>query len=244
MLHPGYWLDSKTGRVISVTEHGSQVLGNPKLFGMRPEDVDAIVGDGLYNPYETGKASARGKLILAACRNGWVRVRSNGQEWSLQLSGKARSGVMKFLRKFAGDLGEYSPIQVSDFATGFQQVFTPDTLRAAVANGTLVDAGGQAVGRDAAAEVGDKAAKGRADAIPSHLPDETQRATLRARIGQAAGIPSRGVEEQAKPKTLADRLVERVERKVVSNPTTKLLEWMDKVGAKRVAFKGHRPFAR
>jgi hypothetical protein len=208
MLHPGYWLDSKTGKVVSVTEHGSKVMGDPKLFGMTPEDVDGIVGDGLYNPYDGGRASARGKLILAACRNGWVRVRSNGQDWSLQLHGKARSGVTKFLRKFGGDLGQYSNVQVSDFATGFQEVFTPDGLRQAIASGVLVDTGGAAVGKDAAAEVGDKAAKSKADAVPVNLPDEVQRATLRGRIGQQAGIPNRDVEESRK--TMAQRILERI----------------------------------
>lgn len=220
MNTPGWWLSAKNGKLIKVDEHGSYVLGHPGVFGITQEELDKVLGDNVYNAYDTGKGSIRGKLIVLAARKGWVRVRTNSIQWSLQLYGTAKSGTQMFVKKLGDWPGPNSPFQISDFATGLQDTFPYSKVPTALKDGTLVDAGSskQAVGRDAAAETGEKEDKKRADGIPANLSDEMKRRVMRGRIGQKAGIPMPDVEEsqksQAKP--VVETLWDKMRRQITS----------------------------
>lgn len=189
MSFEGWWFNPKTGEGKHVSEHWTEVNYNPEAFGLTPGEVEKIVGGKKFNPGDTSMDSARGKLLIAAMKNDWVRIRGWKGQYSIQLFGNAASKlprVMKFLKQ-AG-VGPYTPILFSDLATGYQQTFAEgmDDIKKALKAGSIPDASSKAVvGTEAGAMTGQKAATG----IPHTLSDKQKRQIIRQRIGQRAGIP-------------------------------------------------------
>jgi hypothetical protein len=202
MSFAGWWYNPKTNEGKHVAEHWTEVQYSPEVFGLTAGEVEKMIGGQKYNPGDTSQESVRGKLIIAAMKNGWVRVRGWKGQYHVQLFGNAASKlpkVMKFLKQ-AG-VGPYTPILFSDLATGYQQNFAEgmDDMKKAIKAGSIPDVSSKTeVGSEAGAMTGDKKETG----IPHTLSDKQKRQIMRQRIGQKAGIQD--------PSPADNRLEERV----------------------------------
>jgi hypothetical protein len=141
--YEGFWIHGDTGRGHRITDHALEVIADPGRYGLAPAAIHAITGGHPINQFEESADSPRGRIILAAARIGWVRVRGHRGDYTVQLHGRAATRlprVMRFLRR-AG-LGRYITLRVHDFATGWQRTFLegePDVARA-LAAGEIPDA--------------------------------------------------------------------------------------------------------
>lgn len=188
MSFEGWWFNSKTGQGKHVSEHWSEIKYHPEEFGLDDAQVDKITGGSKFNPGDTSMDGARGKLLIAAMKNGWVRIRGWRGQYNIQLFGNAASKlpkVMKFLKN-AG-VGPYTPILFSDLSSDYNQTFHEgmDDIKKALRAGSIPDTSGPAVGTEAGAMTGVKAKQG----VATGLSDKQQRQVLRQRIGRQAGIP-------------------------------------------------------
>lgn len=192
----GVWLHPKTGVSHMVADHAEDVSLSPEKYGMSHAEVHAITGGHEFDTTATERESTRGQLIQAAAKKGWIRIRGHRQGYTLQLHGNAATKLRAAMPHISSHM-KYMPVQVHDFATGFQKTYSGgEELEKDIAAGNVPDhSGEQAVGREASASLG----KGHAKmGIPSRISQQQQRQILRQHLGQRAGIPDREVEERAK----------------------------------------------
>lgn len=213
----GWWVKGSKG--MHVAEHWMEVKSNPEQFGMTDAEVEDVLSSakGKFSMGDTSPEGQRYKLLLAAMKHGWVRVRGYRGSYAIELFGKAASvlpGVMKFL-KGAG-VHKYSEIRLHDLATGYNQTFTDgmDDMAKALRKGEIPDSNpGRLVGSEARAMTGgkEKVLAG----IPDDLTDKQKRVLMRQRLGQEAKIPD--------PSPGDDKMEES--RKAKGKPVTESKLW-------------------
>jgi len=175
----GWWVNGNTGKGHHVSEHGLDVQANPEQYGLKPDDVKALLKAKKFNAGDTDPEGGRGLLLKAAMRNGWVRVRGYQGKYAIQTYGNLASHLPKVLRflKNAG-VGPRSEIILTDLASRFTQRYEEgmaDIVRA-LKHGKIPDL----------APV--KKLKDQKDGIATALSDKQQRIIMRQRIGQKAHI--------------------------------------------------------
>lgn len=200
----GWWVDGKNGKGFHVAEHWMEVRQNPEKFGLTPGAVEAILksAKGKFSMGDTSEEGQRGKLLIAAMKNGgWVRVRGHQGRYSIQLVGEAASKLRKvlpFLKK-AG-VGPYSQIFVSDLGSGFEQVYKEGMadIAKALRAGQIPDTG-----------VGGEPTSTPAKGFPADTTDKQKRMIMRQRLGQATHIsdPSPSDDKIEERRSLAKGLV-------------------------------------
>lgn len=179
----GWWVDGRTGKGYHVSEHWMEVKSDPERFGLTDDIVKKILksAKGKFSMGDTSAEGQRGKLLIAAMKNGWVRVRGFRSKYSIQLTGNCASKLKKvlpFLHK-AG-VGPYSEVLVNDLATGYTQRFEEGMgdVRHALRAGQIPDAGIDG-------EPDESPIKG----ITPFATDKQKRVIMRQRIGRTANVP-------------------------------------------------------
>lgn len=131
---PGYWLSLK-GRTLQTAEHGSTVMEKPHLFGLTKADIEKILGGEPYLFSDTSKDSGRGRLLIAAMKNGWVRIRGGGLNISVQYWGNGTKAMKRAYRYLEEEAGPFSNISISDLASGFSTSMPFKYLQDAIQDG-------------------------------------------------------------------------------------------------------------
>ncbi len=178
----GWWVNGNTGKGYHVAEHGLDIQANPERYGFTEADVKKLTAN--YNPGDTDPEGARGKLLKAAMKKGWVRVRGYQGKYAIQTYGSTASylkKVLPFLKK--NGVGSHSEILVSDLSSGYQQRFLEgmsDIIKelkvSSIPDTSVVST---------VVKKGMSAVKG----IPAGLSDKQSRTLMRQRIGQKAHVP-------------------------------------------------------
>jgi hypothetical protein len=117
MNFTGWWLDSNSGKVIQVREHGSAIIENPAKFGFSKKEIADILDNNPYNTQATGKKDSRTMLLKAAFEKGWVRVRQVGSSYTFEFSGRAKTVVKRIIKKFGDDFGPFTQIRLHDLGS-------------------------------------------------------------------------------------------------------------------------------
>jgi hypothetical protein len=204
----GWWVNGETGKGLHVAEHWMEVRSNPEHYGLTEDEVQAILksAKGKFSMGDTDQDGQRVKLLTAAMRNGWVRVRGYKARYSIEMLGHAASYLPKVLTflKRAG-VHPNSEILVHDLASKYSQRFMDgmsEVVRA-IKQGKVPDVAGEA-------ESG--LAKPSAHGIRTDLDDKQQRTIMRQRLGQRIHLPD--------PSPSDDRIEER---KALRRGLTKVL---------------------
>lgn len=137
-LFAGFWVHGDTGEGHSVADHARAVHLEPARYGLSADAARAITGGLLLDTATDDPGSPRGRLILAACQRGWVRVRGRGNRCSIQGCRLARRlpAVLAFLRRqgFPDSLAA----AMDDFASGHHAEYPSLTaLESALNHGLL-----------------------------------------------------------------------------------------------------------
>ena len=112
-----YWI-SPRGQIIDVpTRHITNVLENPKQFGL---DKPYIVN--LYKKHKEPmglEGKAREEIMILLMKGGWLRVRRSVNEWVIQswaLSDKGKNNIWDFVvhSMKKGIISKYTQITVQD----------------------------------------------------------------------------------------------------------------------------------
>lgn len=180
---PGYWLSLK-GRTIPTAEHGSTVMEKPQLFGLNKGQVDKILGGEPYRFSDTGKDSGRGRLLIAAMKNGWVRIRGGGLNISVQYWGNGTKAMKRAYRYLEEEAGPYSNISISDLASGFSTSVPFKDLEDAIQDG-MFDVGETETEETAA--VDDQTQKDGIQVPRDATRDTSVRAGIRQRLERSIG---------------------------------------------------------
>ena len=201
----GWWVNGETGKGHHVAEHWMEVRSNPEHYGVSQETMQKILKDagGQFSPGDTSPDGARGMLLKAAMKNGWVRVRGYQGKYSIQTYGHLASylpKVMKFL-KVAG-VHAYSEIFVSDLSSDYNRKFMDgmSDIHKALKQGNIPDSAPPKV-----------AVKDMIKGINISEPEKAQRGVMRQRLGQRTHLPDPDpgddkIEEKALAKGLAKLL--------------------------------------
>jgi len=191
-MFEGFWIHGKTGVSHRVYDHAVDLASTPAKFGMTPHEVHAITGGEHFNQYDASANATRGKLIHAATLKGWVRVRKNRNQISVQLHGHAADKLKTVAASLAKTHSDGGSVFVSDFATGFEKHYRDGfhEIHKAIESGEIPNHAGtkQGIGADAQAELGKHSA---VLGIPAGLPDHEVRALIRQGLHRRAGIPER-----------------------------------------------------
>lgn len=131
---PGYWLPVK-GRAIYTEEHGSTVMEKPQLFGLTKESIVKILGGKAYSFNDTDMDSGRGRLLIAAMKNGWVRIRGGGANISVQYFGNGQQAMKRAYKHLEKDAGPFTNISISDLSNGFSATLPFKDLDEAIDDG-------------------------------------------------------------------------------------------------------------
>jgi len=103
----GWWLNLNTGEAIPIHEHASEVVTNPKKYGLKPSD---------FKDMSPWNQADRVKIVKKAMANGFARVREAKShivfEFDYSNFDEAVVRIVDFLKK-AG-FGEYATIEVHD----------------------------------------------------------------------------------------------------------------------------------
>lgn len=180
----GWWVNGETGKGRHVAEHWMEIRSNPESYGVSQEEMQKILKDagGAFNPGDTSPDGARGMLLKAAMKNGWVRVRGYQGKYSIQTYGRLASRLPKVL-KFLKGAGVHpnSEIFISDLASDYNRKFMDgmSDVHKALKQGNIPDSGEPKV------SVKDVIKGG----ISSDLPEKAQRGMLRQQIGQRTHLP-------------------------------------------------------
>jgi hypothetical protein len=193
----GWWMHPGKGVHHLVGDHANEVATSPEKYGVTKAEVEKITGGDPFNQYDPDFQNARGQLIHAATKNGWVRIRSHGNHGSIQLHGNAASKLRTIIPK----LGSIHPnlpavtLHVTDFSTGWGKTYPrAEEVEHDIRAGNVPDSAGKAaVGQEAGAALGKNLAK---HGVPGDIPEPQQRQILRQRLGQRAGVPARDIEER------------------------------------------------
>jgi hypothetical protein len=185
----GWWVNSITGKGHHVAEHWMEVKGDPERYGLTEPQVDNILqqAGGKFNPGDTSPDSARGLLLIAAMKHGWVRVRGYRGQYSIQVYGKLASRlpkVLKFLKQ-AG-VGPYSTMVLSDLATDFHQKYNDGMheVHRVLKQGKIPDVDGP-VEQPRLKGLREPISKG----FPAGMDDKQMRVLMRQRLGQKTHVP-------------------------------------------------------
>lgn len=136
----GFWMNSK-GKYFPTNEHGTDIIKNPKRFGLDKGEVQTILAKSPYNPISTKEEGSRGILLKKAFENGWIRIRGSGQSgFSFQFSGNLKSVVENILDDFGMEyFGAMTHLKLDDFSTGRTWSGNFTNLKTAYANDEFSD---------------------------------------------------------------------------------------------------------
>ncbi len=181
----GWWVNGNTGKGYHVSEHWMEVKSDPAKFGLTDDQVEDILrqAGGKFMPGDTSPDGARGLLLKAAMKNGWVRVRGYRGKYAIQVYGHLASHlpkVMKFL-KTAG-VGPYSEILLSDLSSDYNQTFVDgmSDVHQAMKQGKIPDHDPQPAVKDI---------KGMRTSLSSAVNNRQLRHQMRLNLGQRTHVP-------------------------------------------------------
>lgn len=179
----GYWLPL-SGKAIKTNEHGSSVIEKPERFGLTRKDIDKLLAGTHYGTQDTSKESGRAKVLIAAMKNGWIRIRGSGPQWSVQFYGNPAKAVKKAAKFLENEAGMFSNISVSDLGSGVSTSMSLKDLEQAVADGQFDVATTQ---DEEAAASGDETAKDKIRVPNTANRDQSVRSALRSRLERRLG---------------------------------------------------------
>jgi len=124
MDYNGYWMNSKSGKIIVTSDHGQTIIDKPELFGISKKEVLSIISKKAYNPQGTKKTDSRAVLLNKAFDAGWVRIRIVNSSWTCEFSGNMSLVVSKIIKKFGDDMGPFTRINLHDIRNKDNRSFT------------------------------------------------------------------------------------------------------------------------
>lgn len=85
----GFWMD-KNGEYFETREHGTEIIDNPKQFGINSKIIQSILKAKDYSPQDTKQTSGRFEILKKAYENGWIRIRGTDSEYTFEFMGNIK----------------------------------------------------------------------------------------------------------------------------------------------------------
>lgn len=181
----GWWVNGITGKGRHVAEHWMEVKSDPQAYGLTDEQVESILKEagGKFMPGDTSPDGARGLLLKAAMKNGWVRVRGYQGKYSIQTYGHMASYLPKVF-KFLKGAGVHpnSEVFLSDLSSEYNQKFMDgmSEVHRAIKQGKIPDRDPQPVA---------KGIRGLRTPLSSGMSNQQLRHQMRLNLGQRTHVP-------------------------------------------------------
>lgn len=147
----GFWMN-KRGKYVPTTEHGTDVIKNPKKFGIEKSQIDSILKKSPYNSQSTEEKSGRGEILKLAFQRGWIRVRGSSGQFSFQFWGNKKKVAELILSDFGEEyFGAFTSVLLHDLKSKTKWSGTYQDLKSGLED---IEATGSDVSPEVAQKIG------------------------------------------------------------------------------------------